>query len=75
MIIKFINEITDIDITIGKAGMGTITFGKVHSQNTFYINTGVESPWNFLDGEVPIFYDIHDVKKVYQLVNNLRNKI
>jgi len=60
-------------IYISKSGIGTIIFGQVSLNNRFYSNTGIESPRNFLGGEIHIFYDIQDAKKVYELVRNLSN--
>lgn len=58
----------------GRFGRGTITFGNRSFMSSMYANTGLGF---FLWGygkEAPTFYDIKEVNKVFDLVNELRNK-
>lgn len=55
-------------------GRGTITFGNRNFWSSLYANTGMGIfGWPY-GKESPTFYDIKDVNKVFDLVNDLRNK-
>ena len=62
---KSINKITDINTSVRKSGNGTIIFGEMHPLNKTYDNTGFEPVLSYEADELPIFYDIDDVEKVY----------
>jgi hypothetical protein len=72
VISKNINQITYLSIFVTKKGIGTIRFDEPSTYNKFYANTGLQAPWLFYSGSVSAFYDIADVKNVYQLINDLR---
>jgi len=72
IITKYINNLSNIDISTSKNGNGTITFGDASLFNTFYSNTFITPPWNRHNFEDTVFYDISDARKVYELVENLK---
>jgi len=37
--------------------------------------TGIKSTLDYFTEDIPTFYDIHDAKKVYELVNSLKNEM
>lgn len=88
VITKYINEISYVgisEISIKKNGMGTIIFGETVFSSVFGetkfpsayvrdIRNKHAIKYSYI-GSIPIFNDIYDAMEVYNLVNNLRNKI
>ena len=70
----YIDAITGINKSVRPDGIGSITFGTPTPRSQGYGNTGMDFFTSFYGGDVPIFYDIKDAKKVYELVNDLRKK-
>jgi len=69
----YIDTIPSIHKSV-RFGRGTITFGNRSFWSSMYANTGMGFfGWGY-GKEVPTFYDIKDVDKVFDLVNELRNK-
>jgi len=74
IIAEFIDRIPSISKTISSAGIGSIRFGNTSWMVSMYGNTGVDFFGTFYGQEVPVFYDIKEVDKVYNMVNELRRK-
>ena len=72
---KFISEIKNIDISISNDGIGTIRFGEIPLHTRMSDATGIKSTLDYFTEDIPTFYDIHDAKKVYELVNSLKNEM
>ncbi|EKQ50979.1 MULTISPECIES: hypothetical protein [unclassified Clostridium] len=72
---KYINEIKNIDISISNDGIGTIRFGEIPLHTRMSDATGIKSTLDYFGEGIPTFYDIPDAKKVYELVNSLKNEM
>lgn len=79
VITKYINEVSYVgisEISIKKHGMGTIIFGETKFPSVYAGDTRNKQAIKYsYIGSIPIFNDIYDAMEVYNLVNNLRNKI
>jgi hypothetical protein len=71
---EFIDRIASMNKTVRANGIGTIRFGSSNLMFTMYGNTGMDSFGSFYGQDVPVFYDIKDVNKVYDIVNGLRKQ-
>lgn len=71
----YINSIPAINKSIRSDGIGTIKFGNPSFMASMYENTGMVffGPPGIKD--VPTFYDIKDANRVYEMANELREKI
>jgi len=69
-----IDSIPTINKTIRSNGIGTIKFGNVNWMVSMYGNTGMDFFGSFGGADIPTFYDIKDVNKVHEIVNELRNR-
>ena len=69
----YIHDIPTVNMLQGGRA-GTIIFGNSTGQMASYANTGMDffGMSQAYGTAAPAFYDIHDVDKVYQLVNRLR---
>lgn len=67
----FINQIPVINRTIRKNGVGTVQFGSIPYQTAMYANTGMDF-FGWPGNPVPVFYDITDAQRTYNLVLQLR---
>lgn len=47
----------------------TVRFGEIPLHTRMSDATGIKSTLDYLAEDIPTFYDIHDAKKVYELVN------
>jgi len=74
IITRYINKLSNINISINKKGIGTIRFGESSLYDMFYGNTFMVLPWISYFWEYAIFYDISDAKKVYELIQNISKK-
>ncbi len=70
----FIRDIPVLNKTRRSNGNGTITFGGSSLISSMYGNTGMEFLAAFYGKPALVFYDINDVNRVYDIVNELRNK-
>ncbi|MDI6758927.1 MAG: hypothetical protein QMD94_04575 [Candidatus Omnitrophota bacterium] len=70
----YINTLPCINKSMRSNGIGTVKFGNPSFMVDMYKNTGLDFFASFYGRDVPIFYDIKDAEKVYQIVNDLRNK-
>ena len=70
----FIDTLPAINKWINSRGRGTIKFGNTSFWGSMYENTGLEFMMMGLGREAPLFYNIDDAKKVYDLVTELRVK-
>lgn len=74
---KRINNITCVKIEEKKQGIGTIVFGNIPIPSLYYSKSSRNEhalKYSF-DGNIPIFNEINDARKVYKLVNDLRNNL
>ena len=69
---EFIERISSINKTAASNGIGTIRFGNSNMMTAMYGNTGMEFFGSFYGQDVPVFYDIKNVDKVYDTVNSIR---
>ena len=69
-----IDTVPTINKTIRSDGIGTIKFGNVNWMVSMYGNTGMDFFGSFWGADIPTFYDIKDVNKVHEIVNELRNR-
>jgi len=67
----FISQIPVINRTLRKNGTGTVEFGSVPYQTAMYANTGMDF-FGWPGNQVPVFYDIRDAQRTYNLVLQLR---
>lgn len=68
-----INTIPAINMRERSSGNGSIIFGNKTIMNSMYDNTGMELFGNFYGGDsAPSFYDIDNVRNVYNIVNDIR---
>lgn len=72
---EYINNITNIYISINKGGNGTLKFGEIYSPNKLLIKSMWIEPFIFPIEEIPVFYDIDDAEKVYTLVNSIKSNM
>lgn len=70
----FIDTLPAINKSINSQGRGTIKFGNTTFWGSMYENTGLEFMMMGYGKEAPLFYNIDDAKKVYDLVTELRMK-
>jgi hypothetical protein len=68
-----IDTIPTINKTVRSNNIGTIKFGNVNWMISMYSNTGMDFFGSFGGVDSPTFYDIKDVNKVHEIVNQLRN--
>ena len=69
----FINSLPSINKSIGKNGLGNLMFGTSPYNSPMLNNIGMEmNPFGSLQ-IAPAFYDIKDVNKVFELINDLRS--
>jgi hypothetical protein len=68
----YIDTIPSISKSVRFNGTGTVRFGNPHYLASMYANTGLDFFGSFYGEDVPTFYDIKDVGKVYEMVNELR---
>lgn len=69
---KFITQIPCINKSVRSDGKGTIKFGDSIFFRGMYGNTGMDLFGSIYGKDVPTFYDIKEIDKVYKLVNELR---
>lgn len=69
---EYIDKITDVHILVNGSGNGTLKFGEINSPNKMLASSSLLEHLMFPIEEIPIFYDIDDAEKVYELVNNLK---
>ena len=69
---EFIRQLPCINKSVKSNGIGTIKFGNSPHFVGMYGNSGMEILGNRYIKDVPVFYDIQDVEKVYKLVNEIR---
>ncbi len=69
----YINTIPVINKTIHKSGMGTIRFGNADIFSSMYGNAGMDFFGSFYYKGAPVFYDVKEAQKVYDIVNDIRN--
>ena len=71
------SKIKKIEKSIGKNGIGNLTFGTPTTLQMFQGDTGFEAyrrpNWSEPSGPTPAFYGIEDCETVYQLVCELKN--
>jgi len=67
----YLNTIPNIDKSVRSDGIGTITFGNQSPWGSWYANTGMDFFSSQYGREVPTFYDIKDVNRVYKMVNEM----
>lgn len=70
----FINTIPTMNKSIKGNGSGTIVFGNPNMFASWYGNTGLEFFGMYYGVNVPTFYDVTEANRVYDMVNELRNK-
>jgi hypothetical protein len=71
---QFIDLIPTMNRSVRKDGVGTIRFGSNPGPfNALYQDTGMEFMWPY-GTDVPTFYDVDDVDRVYDLVQRLSRK-
>jgi len=70
----FIDHIPSVNKSIRANGIGTIRFGSSNMMSSMYGNTGMELFGAAYGQDVPVFYDIKEANKVYNLVMGLRTK-
>ena len=70
----YINTLPCINKSVQSNGIGTVKFGNTSFMVGMYENTGLDFFASFYGKDVPTFYDIKVAEKVYQIVNDLRNK-
>jgi hypothetical protein len=70
----FIDTLPAINKWINSHGRGTIKFGNTTFWGSMYENTGLEFMMMGYEREAPLFYNIDDAKKVYDMVTELRMK-
>ncbi len=70
----YINTIPSINKSVRSSSIGTVKFGASSFFSSMYANTGMDFFGSFYGQDVPTFYDIKDANKVYEMVNELRNK-
>jgi len=77
---KNINGLTYVgisDVLVKDRGKGTLIFGRIEFPcvSSFYTNRKNEYSIKYsCDGNTPIFNDIYDAVKVFDIIANLRNK-
>ena len=71
----FIESIPVINRLIRSNGSGTIKFGDVSFWGSLNESTGMDFLLPPYGGEVPVFYDIKDARKVYDTVTGLRDRL
>lgn len=71
---EFIDRIACMNKIVRADGKGTIGFGNSNWRFAMYGNTGMDFFVSFYGQDVPAFYDIKDVNKVYDIVNGLRKQ-
>lgn len=74
VVIEFINikNIVNVNVSIRKNGIGTVSFGVLSFAKAFYGNTGMDFTAVAGASITPIFYDVKDARLVYDLVEQLR---
>lgn len=70
----FINSIPTMNKSVNRNGSGSIMFGNPNFFASLYGNTGLEFFGAYYGLYVPTFYDIPEVDRVYNMVNEVRNK-
>jgi len=71
---EFIDNIPAINYSQKSNGIGNIRFGNFNFMTDMYENTGMDFFSGFSGKSSPAFFDIDNVKEVYTLVNEVRNK-
>jgi len=71
---EFIDNIPVINYSQKSNGVGSIRFGNFNFMTDMYENTGMDFFSGFLGKSTPTFFDIDNVKEVYNIVNEIRNK-
>lgn len=74
IVAEFIDRIPGINKTVGLSGIGSIRFGNTSWVVAMYGNTGMDFFGAFYGQDIPVFYDIKDADRVYNMVSELRNK-
>lgn len=69
---EFIRQLPCINKNVNSNGIGTIKFGNLTFFSTMYGNSGIDFFGGQYTKDIPIFYDIKDVEKVYKIVNEIR---
>jgi len=72
IVTKFINNISTIKYSQKSNGNGTIRFGNFNYLVDLYANTGMEIFIGFMGNSTTSFFDIDNVKDVYNLVNEIK---
>jgi hypothetical protein len=70
---EFIKQIPCINKSVRSDGKGTIKFGNSLFFKGMYGNSGMDFFGSSYGKDVPIFYDIEEIERVYRLVNELRH--
>jgi len=70
---EYINNISNIYISVNKFGKGTLEFGEINSPNKLFIRAPLIGSLMFPIEEIPVFYDIDGAEKVYKLVNSIKS--
>jgi hypothetical protein len=70
---EFISSIPAINYSQKDSGAGSIRFGSFNFMTDMYSNTGMDFLSGFSGKTSPAFFDINNVKEVYNLVNEVRN--
>jgi len=68
----FIHDITNIDKSVGRSGIGTLRFGSAGARFSPHANTGMDLFGSGSAQEGPAFYDIREPERVYDIVAELK---
>jgi len=69
---EFIDRTPSINKTVNSQGVGTVSFGNSNPAMAMYGNTGMDFFGSYYGPSSPIFYDIKDANRVYDMVNDIR---
>jgi len=69
---EFIDRIPSINKTVNSKGVGSVSFGNSNPASAMYGNTGMDFFGSYYGQGAPVFYDIKEANKVYDMVNGMR---